>query len=719
MSCNCNNNTPYNPCNACNQTPCIPPADCSCPVQITSDCLTYSGDDLACSGIVSGQTLTETLILLDAYICDAIDAINDSINLINVGAGLQIYAGIDGIGRRKIRTVITTGDLLTSVQNIDDITLSIDEDALNTFVEANQKTYTLDNIGTGAEIYKTPDDIVGDNTDFNLRTIIDTPQGTGTEIVNVVQLANEIEIQHATINSDTLTITTELDGSISIEVPQTSSIPAFIVNQDATTTYQEWLDAGGQGNPLFEYKGEGTAAKPFRDSIRYTSPITTVVTPNTSIQNALDAYVGSGTQLMPEFFGSRIEIQRSTTAYTFTGNVNYHGIVFSLQPNTHVISAPLFTTGEDSWFINLDHSDFSTTDVIVPVIELNQNSLLEIRNNGFKNKGTNLVTTNFAISKIIQIDNNGGVIRQSRTLEDLDVAGDYILFDLNSAATTGYKNDGNALISCKGGTITSAINPILLCGTHVSDFINVEFSFGRIGFDIDASIYPFEASTEAYIRMEKCNFYIFGNQALDSVFKLSGDNANFLIVEPLINGTVSNLAVIETHATTASLDPEFTMYNGVNKDGFSVINFLFKVNITSPRTDRWYKNYFNNNYISQGEIDLTTTDLTRLNIQGIVNFIGRSVDLGKNITEFLPRFTSRAAAVTNGMEVGTRFIKYTTVTSGSFVVGEEYKIVTTDGGSTDFTLIGAANNAIGTWFVATGVGAGGGTADKETIEIIS
>ena len=46
--------------------------------------------------------------------------------------------------------------------------------------------------------------------------------------------------------------------------------------------------------------------------------------------------------------------------------------------------------------------------------------------------------------------------------------------------------------------------------------------------------------------------------------------------------------------------------------------------------------------------------------------------------------------------------------AGSFVIGEQYKIVAV--GSTDFTLIGAANNSIGTIFTATGVGTGSGTA---------
>jgi hypothetical protein len=51
---------------------------------------------------------------------------------------------------------------------------------------------------------------------------------------------------------------------------------------------------------------------------------------------------------------------------------------------------------------------------------------------------------------------------------------------------------------------------------------------------------------------------------------------------------------------------------------------------------------------------------------------------------------------------------YKTITAGSFVVGDTYEIVTV--GTTDFTLIGAANNNVGTTFVATDVGEGTGTA---------
>jgi hypothetical protein len=55
------------------------------------------------------------------------------------------------------------------------------------------------------------------------------------------------------------------------------------------------------------------------------------------------------------------------------------------------------------------------------------------------------------------------------------------------------------------------------------------------------------------------------------------------------------------------------------------------------------------------------------------------------------------------------------VTAGKFAIGTEYTIVTP--GTTDFTLIGAADSIAGTVFTATGVGTGDGTASDDNLRI--
>lgn len=56
------------------------------------------------------------------------------------------------------------------------------------------------------------------------------------------------------------------------------------------------------------------------------------------------------------------------------------------------------------------------------------------------------------------------------------------------------------------------------------------------------------------------------------------------------------------------------------------------------------------------------------------------------------------------------------VNAGSFVIGVSYKILVV--GTTDFTLIGSADNVIGTIFIASGVGTGTGTAINLTYETL-
>lgn len=68
----------------------------------------------------------------------------------------------------------------------------------------------------------------------------------------------------------------------------------------------------------------------------------------------------------------------------------------------------------------------------------------------------------------------------------------------------------------------------------------------------------------------------------------------------------------------------------------------------------------------------------------------------------MPRLSSNLLPTTTAASV---------VTATAFVIGTKYRIVTA--GSTDFTLIGAADSNVGTVFTATGVGTGTGTASVE------
>jgi len=72
------------------------------------------------------------------------------------------------------------------------------------------------------------------------------------------------------------------------------------------------------------------------------------------------------------------------------------------------------------------------------------------------------------------------------------------------------------------------------------------------------------------------------------------------------------------------------------------------------------------------------------------------------LAQQIPEFTSSNITETAPAWSGS------TITAGAFIVGSRYTIVSV--GTTNFTLIGAASNTIGVIFIATGVGAGTGTA---------
>ena len=233
--CNCNNTTTTTQNHVCKPT-CPPQEDCTCPVLLNTSCITYDGDDLECANIESGLPLNQTIKLLDEHVCEAISEINASINLINVGEGEDIYAGIDGIGRRKIKRINTDSNILTITPNTDDITFSIDEEVLDTFIEANQKTYSTSNVGTGVQVYK-DSTVAGDNTQFNFRTLTSTGNSvTITQGTNSINLEVDIEPQSVVLQEGTNVTITGVGTDLNPYIISVTDNDTIVTLQDGTTT---------------------------------------------------------------------------------------------------------------------------------------------------------------------------------------------------------------------------------------------------------------------------------------------------------------------------------------------------------------------------------------------------------------------------------------------------------------------------------------------------
>lgn len=184
--CNCGNTiTTSSVCSSC------VPNDCACPIKdLSTDCIKYTGEDLPCTEILGGTLMTEAFSQLDTYLCDLSAQLANSFSLISVGAGTRVYKGVDGIGRKEIRSITPTNAILTVGLSTDnkEIEIGIDTGVLGQFVQANQITYAMTNVGTGANVYKSSTQ-AGNNVTFNLRDIKSTDSR-----VTVTEGANDIDI---------------------------------------------------------------------------------------------------------------------------------------------------------------------------------------------------------------------------------------------------------------------------------------------------------------------------------------------------------------------------------------------------------------------------------------------------------------------------------------------------------------------------------------------
>lgn len=229
--CNCGNTiTTSSVCSSC------VPNDCACPIKdLSTDCIKYTGEDLPCTEILGGTLMTEAFSQLDTYLCDLSTQLANSFSLISVGAGTRVYKGVDGIGRKEIRSITPTNAILTVGLSTDnkEIEIGIDTTVLGQFVQANQITYSMSNVGTGANVYKSSTQ-AGNNVTFNLRDIKSTDSRVtvteGTNDIDITLSANLAEAT-GTVNyvskftgTHTLGDSSIIDNGASVFIGKTTSI---------------------------------------------------------------------------------------------------------------------------------------------------------------------------------------------------------------------------------------------------------------------------------------------------------------------------------------------------------------------------------------------------------------------------------------------------------------------------------------------------------------
>lgn len=581
MSCNkCNGG-----CNSCECTcnkRCINER-CDCPTLLSSDCVTSFTEDLPCSGVLAGQTLNETLLALDAYICEKFGSVTNFFNLVNVGDGVEVYNGVDNLGQKEIKT----------------------------------------------------------------------------------------------LRSDSLSITATAT-EISIEQPMSAIVPALYINSAYIPTYDEFVS----GNT----KGEGTLAKPYTNTVVYSSPSASpTITANSAIQNGIDAYVGTGTRLNPELEGQKLIIQNNNDGYIFSGDLNYSYLDLVIQSN--VLST---NTG---YVIDMDNSAFFDSTTSSARITIEKGVEFEIQGLGFKNSGNTVSTNNFVTGRGLVCTGEGTILSQvndpSKYVFNLDPVG-----VVNG--TTGLNNDGNTAIfvDC---TVRSVYSGIVKVGGKSRITLNGNITTGLSSITVNAGMKAFH-STGGRINMSDSKVFVFGGMR-NTVF--SFEPTNGFVPEIVATGVELQGQATSWFTKSNTLPASFNWQNGTG------IFFTASTLFASP--NMWVITFNNNNIPSN--VDTSIVDFGQNSGVSSLNLLGGYVALS------LVTATSKKNATDNGIPKLSLFLNRKTISAGSFIVGEEYKIASI--GTTNFTTIGASANTVGLHFTASSAGTGSGSAYLDKLDIVT
>lgn len=319
----------------CNKTesPC-PTNTCVDVIKLSTDAITLS-EDLSCSNILKGQTMTEVTKQLDEFICDKFGSMTNFFTIVNVGTGAGVYKGTSILGKKELKTLVDS-NLITITEDTDEITIAVNETAMNDFIEANQKTYSATSVGTGANIYK-DSTVVGDNTQFNFRKVKSTDNSVIiTEDTNDINLT----VPAATPPDGSETIITE-GTNVTITGIGTVGNPYIINSTD--TTYDGSETKVTQGSNI-SITGNGTTATPYVINTTFSPPDGS----ETKLANGVTTNVtGLGTVGSP-YIIETTNLQKiityptdfTGTNYTITDNDNNYSIIINNSSTNVTITVP-------------------------------------------------------------------------------------------------------------------------------------------------------------------------------------------------------------------------------------------------------------------------------------------------------------------------------------------------------------------------------------------
>lgn len=489
------------------------------------------------------------------------------------------------------------------------------------------KDLALANVGEGVEVYQ-GSTTNAENTTYNFRTLKSKNLGiNGLSLFGGFQQnTNDIDLIIRLINTNTLSLKIGINGELYIDLPSTANIPGLFVND----LYIPTLDEFNAGIT----KGNGTASKPFTNTVTaYVAGVPTIV-PNTAIQNALDVYAGGvldTNRKNPALSGQKIIIQDN-------GGIYYHPIDKDLNySNLNIQNEGSINFLNPSYIVNMDNTNwFDANSARITIKNVNNG---EIRfKKGFLNSGSFVSSTLYVNTKYIYLE--GGTFIEEGVYNSNNT------YMLNSDptgvvnGTAGCNNDGGLAIECKNAKFYSVNNGIYKVGGKSRiEFSNCELLSSNFTDTINSALISFN-QTGGIIRMFDSKVLIGGLGGRTNVFNFTPSN-NFQNFSTFI---VRNTRFTGSGTTWFNKTSSFLF-------GFDMTNStsLFFTGTQLFNSTNLWNISFNNNAFEFINIDFTKVDFTLNNSKSSINFIGN------NVIEQLVKHGSRIIA--NGLlPKGSAFI---------------------------------------------------------------
>lgn len=358
--------------------------DCACPVKdLSTDCVLYTGEDLSCTEIKTGTLLTEVFGQLDTYLCDLSAQLANAFSLISVGEGVRVYRGVDGIGRKEIRSLVSPDGFLAIGLSTDskEIEFSINTEVLKVFVQDNQITYSVSNVGTGAGIYRGAVR-TADNVNIALKKI-KSQDGTViiTEGADDINLAIDGSATKVTAGT---AISVSGNGTIGTPYIVTNTLPDQIVSISAGTgisisgSYPTFSVTNTAPDQVVSLTGAGST------TISGSYPNFTISSTDNNTPVSITG--GGATTVSGSYPNFTVSSTDTNTTYSAGTGLNLSGTTFGVVNLQKEISGDYTLTSADTEYTIFINNGASPVTITVPT------GLVANFEAGFIQEGTGVVT---------------------------------------------------------------------------------------------------------------------------------------------------------------------------------------------------------------------------------------------------------------------------------------------------------------------------------------